>query len=158
LDDIRLSLGNDDKVAIVIEGRKYLKKLLDSGIPKSAISLTGHSLGGYAAIELSEDFQLKSFVFNAAASVFSPRIKGPGPLLSTAYHIVGDGISSHMADNTSRTVRAFKNTTFLQTGFNHALSKFDQNDPTFGLWGTAKENALFIRFLKVATIPGVAAE
>jgi hypothetical protein len=158
VDNFHLSIGNDDSVDLVKEGRKYVKKLIDSGIPVSKISLTGHSLGGYAALKVSQEFSVKSFVFNPAASALRPVTNGPGPLLSTVYHIVGDAISSHMADNTSTIIRAYKNSTFLQTVFNHALARFDDNDPIFGFWGAKMENDLFIKDMKksdVKPIPGI---
>jgi hypothetical protein len=150
MDDIRIAMGKDDSVELVKEGRKYMQILLDSGIPSSQISLTGHSLGGYAALKLSQEFGLRSFVFNPAAPASSPITTGPGPLTSSTYHIVGDGISSHMADNTSRIIRAYKNTNFFQTGFNHALARFDENDPIYGFWELSSEIELFLNDVKIA--------
>jgi hypothetical protein len=142
-DDLMLATGNDQYVSIVKEGNEYIERLINMGIPKNRISLTGHSLGGYAALKVSDKYDINSFVFNAAATATNPIKKGPGPKYSTNYHIVGDGISSHMGDDTSVIIRAYKNTTFFKTPWNHELARFLEGDPTYGFWDGKKENQLF---------------
>jgi hypothetical protein len=148
-DDILLATGNDQYVSIVEEGNKYIDALLERGIQGSQISLTGHSLGGYAALKVSDKHDIKSFVFNAAAPATNPVKFGPGKI-SYNYHIVGDGVSSHMGDKTSNIVRAYKKTTFFKTLWNHELDRFFENDPTYGFWNAEKENRMFQRDKEVA--------
>jgi len=142
-DDLMLAIGSAERVEIVKEGNAYIEKLLKAGIPKDRISLTGHSLGGYAALKVSDKYDINSFVFNAAAPPTHPITKGPGPKYSTNYHIVGDGISSHMGDDTSVVIRAYKKTTFFNTGWNHELKRFYEGDKTYGFWDAKRENGLF---------------
>jgi hypothetical protein len=142
-DDLMLAIGSGERVEIVKEGNAYIEKLLKAGIPKDRISLTGHSLGGYAALKVSDKYDINSFVFNAAAPPTHPITKGPGPKYSTNYHIVGDGISSHMGDDTSIVIRAYKKTTFFNTGWNHELKRFYEDDKTYGFWDAKRENRLF---------------
>lgn len=144
-DDFLLSLGLESYVTQIQEGNKLIQSLLDSGIDKSKITITGHSLGGYSANSVANTNKIKSVTFNAAAPPTAPVISGAGSEYSTNYHIVGDLISSHTSDENALTIRANKNTNFFNTAWNHTLARFYEDDPTYSFWSAERENSLYNR-------------
>ena len=143
IDDFYLTIGDESSVKLIREGNELIKSLINSGIDKSKISLTGHSLGGYAANSVGRENMINAIVFNAAAPPTAPILSGGAYL--TNYHIVGDIISSHNDDKNGLTIRANKNTNFLNSVWNHGLDRFYADDPTFSFWDATRENSLFNR-------------
>jgi len=145
VDDFLLTLGQEPAVEQIKEGNILINTLLASGIDKSKITLTGHSLGGYSANSIGKTNGIQTVTFNAAAPPTAPVTTGGGKELSTNYHIVGDLISSHTSDDNALTIRANKNTNFFSTVWNHGLDRFYADDPTYSFWDSTKENSLFNR-------------
>lgn len=66
----------------------------------------GHSLGGTAATCMAIKFpNSRSISFNGGAAPTNPVIVGPGASRATHYHIVGDLISTHMAQSAAKVIR-----------------------------------------------------
>lgn len=70
------------------------------------VTFSGHSLGGAAAMCLATKFPNSlAVVYNAAAPPTNPVLSGPGPHRAVHYHVMGDGISSHMSPDAATIVR-----------------------------------------------------
>lgn len=70
------------------------------------IVFAGHSLGGTASVCLCMKYpNSRAISFNGGAAPTNPVYNGPGPGRATHYHIVGDLISTHMAESACRVVR-----------------------------------------------------
>lgn len=150
IDDFYLAIGAESSVELIKEGNELIESLLNAGIDKNRISLTGHSLGGYAANSVGRANSINSITFNAAAPPTYPI--DDVNLISTNYHIVGDIISAHMSDKGGLVIRANKNTNFFNTVWNHGLDRFYADDFTFSFWDANMENSLFKRDQSLATL------
>lgn len=155
------SIGKND-ISLVQDTDRILHKLVRAGISTANIAIGGHSLGGYAALVISMRYQLQCCVFNAAAPPTNPVLIGPGPLLATHYHIVGDIISSHMLGSVAEIIRVDKNHNyFFSPIWAHSTDRFFEKDETLGFMNSDQEDVLFMaigglgRYLQV--IPGVPA-
>jgi hypothetical protein len=112
LDDKNLAVRAVKELAIVAEGRIVVQELINAGVLGVNICFSGHSLGkersdlgGAAAMILATVYGGTCVVFNAAAPPTAPTILGPGPGKAVHYHIVGDMISSHMANSAATVIR-----------------------------------------------------
>jgi hypothetical protein len=94
--------------ALAVEVENILQYFQIAGISISAMTIGGHSLGGYTAICIASRFNMKCVGFNAAAPVSFPVLLGPGKEKSTLYHIVGDLISCSINSDTNTVIRAEK--------------------------------------------------
>ncbi len=172
--DFMQDLFDDFIIAKIIEGQitllqqvqEFLQtKIFPLGYKPSQILFTGHSLGGYVALQLATIYATRCAVFNPAAPPLNPITHlGPGNLLGTCYHIVGDGISSHISDDQVEVLRAYKGSDFKNTIFNHSTDRFFESDPTYDFYTAGDEDILWKLFtfaarllnpdLPIASIPG----
>ena len=100
LDDVQLALriGTDANmdVGLVSETKGVMDKLIKLMGSASRVTLTGHSLGGWAAVHTRVAYPgARSVVFNGAAPPTNPVL-----VPDVAYHIAGDIISAHAAGAT----------------------------------------------------------
>lgn len=172
--DFMQDLFDDFIIAKIIEGQitllqqvqQFLEtKIFPLGYKPNQILFTGHSLGGYVALQLATIYATRCAVFNPAAPPLNPISHlGPGNLLGTCYHIVGDGISSHISDDQVEVLRAYKGGDFKNTLFNHSTDRFFESDPTYDFYTAGDEDTLWKLFtfaarllkpdLPIASIPG----
>jgi hypothetical protein len=106
LDDIQLSgvIGGDrSDLQIVKFGSILVESLLKR---EYSITVCGHSLGGFAAIELAKKFPQieRAVAFNGAAPITSI-YTGAGFNRSRFYHVVGDLISCNMEKANCEVIR-----------------------------------------------------
>jgi hypothetical protein len=120
-DDVSIAGIKSLPVTLIREGRAILSQLKSKNI-----TLTGHSLGGYAAQSLAEDFKLKCVVFNPAAPASSPPKIGSGKGNSFVYHIVGDLISTHTDPNKNTVMRVDYGYDYSNTLKAHSMNMFMQ--------------------------------
>lgn len=100
LDDVQLALriGTDANldVSLVTETKAVMDKLIKLMGSAARVTLTGHSLGGWAAVQTRVAYPgSRSIVFNGAAPPTNPVL-----VPDVAYHIAGDIISAHAAGAT----------------------------------------------------------
>jgi len=117
------------------EATKILKEL------KGTTTLTGHSLGGYAALKLAKENNLKCCVFNAGTSPKAPVTTGPGKD-GICYHIVGDLISTYISDSACEVVRVDLGLSPLDTLYAHDIDRFSGGDKVKGFLTANQENDL----------------
>jgi hypothetical protein len=131
LDDVLLTTGVKD-VSLVNEASDTINYMKSQKVAATEITVTGHSLGGYAAQVVSEKFKTRCVAFNPAASSVNPPKVGPGKELSTVYHIVGDLISSHPDPSKNNVVRIDLGYKFHATIGAHGTENFLQREKMGG--------------------------
>jgi hypothetical protein len=148
-DDAIIAANIDYELSLFSEVNDVMTSvIIPQGYRASQLLFTGHSLGGFVALQLATAYTARCAVFNAAA----PPTKdfgaiGPGRLLATAYHIVGDGISSHINDENIEVIRAYQGYGFVQTISAHKTSNFYEGKEVYGFWTAGDENILWKMFM-----------
>jgi hypothetical protein len=123
-DDLVIA-SNYGQTSLEKEGKKILDKLNGSTI------LTGHSLGGYAALKLAKENNLKCCAFNPGTSPKNPITEGPGKD-GIVYHIVGDVLSAYISDAACEVIRVDMGLSPLDTLYAHSLDRFEGGDKVYG--------------------------
>ena len=114
-------------VSLVVETKSIMTKLVELTGTESRITLTGYSLGGWAAVQTGIAHpSATTVVFNGAAPPTNPVLVG-SPALNYAYHIGGDIVSSHVGKGPA-VVRVDKGYSFGQLD-SHMLDRFLVSDP-----------------------------
>ena len=134
-DDIIIAT-NYGQTSLEKEGNAVLNKLTGKVI------LTGHSLGGYAALKLAKSNDLECCVFNPGTSPKNPITTGPGSK-GIAYHIVGDMISAYIKDEACEVVRVDLGLSPLDTLYAHSLDRFEGGDEVKGYLTAQEENDIY---------------
>jgi len=118
-DDLQIAFGANCNLQILNEAIPLLRELYSTGY---RITLSGHSLGGKAALCLGHMPGVVNVVaLNAGAPVTNPDYKGPG--IGTHYHIVGDVISTHVYGMNIVRVTKRKDINWLDPWF-HSTDRF----------------------------------
>lgn len=142
VDDIQLAFGTDD-TSLVREMSTLCDKILELRNVPGSIVLTGHSLGGWAAVQTALTHPgTRSVTFNGAAPPTNPLTTMPSSG-GRAYHIGGDVVSSHARDAT----RADKGYAFLGAASeSHSLDRFYARDPVplLGMLSADEEQLLWL--------------
>lgn len=102
-DDLNIALEGPNWVSLIKEGDQIIKELNKE---QKKVSVGGHSLGGYSALYLGEQYKLETLALNPAATANAPMMYGAGQDLATTYHVAGDHISSNGNDQYSKIIRA----------------------------------------------------
>lgn len=125
LDDIEIAFGEGCDLQIRIEAKYILEDMVSQGY---RVVLCGHSLGGRAAICLSDlPGVINTVALNAGAPATNPDTKsGGGP--GTHYHIVGDFISTHVYNMETVRVQMQFPVDWLDL-WNHSTNRFLGGDP-----------------------------
>jgi hypothetical protein len=139
-DDLRIGGFMSGEISIDQETRNAVAEVLKK-TSKENIVLTGHSLGGRAAMTVAGQYGLKAVVFNPAAPILNPLTKGPGADKAVAYHIVGDLISSHVSPKAGEVIRVNQGYNVLQTLSAHKLENFYDDKPTHSFYSVDQEDA-----------------
>lgn len=138
-DDIQLAFGTSD-TSLVREMSTLCGKILELRNVPGSIILTGHSLGGWAAVQTALTHPgTRSCTFNGAAPPTNPLTTSSG----RAYHIGGDVVSAHARDAT----RADKGYSFLAAASEcHSLDRFYARDtvPLLGMLSADDEQLLWL--------------
>ena len=125
MDDIKLSRGGDDLI-IVENSKTIIESLFSLGYN---ITITGHSLGGFAAFKLIEIFPniIRGVSFNGAAPILGGPYIGSGQK-TRFYHIVGDVVSTHMDHTTCELIRVKigKEVNWDKTVYYHSIDRFTE--------------------------------
>jgi hypothetical protein len=151
-DDLRIAGLLNGLITIEREARVAVKKILNND-PSAVIQMTGHSLGGRCALTIAAEFNLQAVVFNPAAPFTNPLSKGPGPEKAVSYHIIGDGISSHVKGSAAEVIRVDMNYNVLQTVSAHTMDNFYGDKKVYGFYSAQQEDA----FLNLTTTLAMAA-
>lgn len=138
-DDLRIGGFMSGEISIDQEVRKEVNNLLKK-TDRESIVLTGHSLGGRAAMTVAGEYGLKAVVFNPAAPIMNPLTKGPGAAKAVAYHITGDIISSHVSPDAGEVIRVNQGYNVLQTLSAHKLENFYDSKPTHSFYSVDQED------------------
>lgn len=131
VDDVLLTGGVQD-VSLVTEASETIDFMKAKGVSAPEITVTGHSLGGYASQVVAEKYQTRCVAFNPAASFVNPPKVGPGKELSTVYHIAGDIISSHPDPSKNDVVRIDLGYNYHGTIGAHGTENFLKRDKMGG--------------------------
>lgn len=154
LDDVKIGSGRLSKNTFLSkEIRAVIRTLFPNLQPNEQIDpdqllLTGHSLGGFVAIQLASEFKVTGVSFNGAGTVVSPTNFGQQQNIYH-YHIVGDFISTHVSNQTANVTRAMKKSfsgTFFDIRAHSISSFFVGTDPTQKLLTADEEQDLFTRW------------
>lgn len=151
-DDLRIAGLLNGLNTIEREARVAVKKILNND-RQAVIQMTGHSLGGRCALTIAAEFNLQAVVFNPAAPFMSPLTKGPGPEKAVSYHIIGDGISSHVKGSAAEVIRVDMNYNVLQTVSAHTMDNFYGDKKVYGFYSAQQEDS----FLNLITTIAMAA-
>ena len=133
-DDLVIA-SNYGQTSLEKEGKRILDKL------KGTTIITGHSLGGYAALKLAKENNLKCCAFNPGTSPKNPIKTGPGKD-GIVYHIVGDLLSAYISDDACEVVRVDMGLSPLDTLYAHSLDRFEGGDKVNGFLTGEQEEAL----------------
>jgi hypothetical protein len=133
-DDLRIGGILNGENTIEAEARKTVSKI------NGNILICGYSLGGRAALTIAKEFNLQACVFNPVGPFSSPLVDGPGPKNAVAYHIVGDGISSHIDPNAAEVVRVDQGFNVFETLDAHKMANFSTSQPTFNFYSVDQED------------------
>jgi len=107
------------------------------------IIVCGHSLGGEAAFCIAKKFpQIYSVSFNGAAPMSGGIFEGAGVEKSTAYHIVGDVVSTHISSASCKVFRIKLEPRRVNWGdpfYYHSTSRFYEHGRKYTLWSAQDE-------------------
>lgn len=149
-----LDIFDDARIGHLLSGSQSIDqevRQVVSRIPVSGhIRITGHSLGGRAALTIAYERKLEAVVFNPAAPFLNPISKGPGPAKATAYHISGDLISSSISPEAAEVIRVDQGYTPFQVLDAHSLKTFKNDVPTFGFHSIDQEDVYIYSTLALA--------
>lgn len=124
------------------EVRKIAEKYQDTGVV-----FAGHSLGGTAALCLSEIFNNSRAVsFNPGGAATNPITEGPGPDKATVYHIVGDVISTHIAPSAANVIRIEKRDSVFGSTKPHDSTNILANSGEWKEVSADEEDALYAKW------------
>jgi hypothetical protein len=68
-----IAINKQQRIPRIIEVERVINQIIQSGVPRDKIILTGHSLGAYVAAKISKDMGIHAMVFNIASSVADDR-------------------------------------------------------------------------------------
>ena len=145
LDDVKLSLGAGCRLSITQSGKKVMDQLQGYDI-----IVCGHSLGGTAAFCLAKEYGCRGISFNGAAPIVGGAFTGTQ--MCTAYHIVGDIISTHI-DGYTCTVYRYKiggEVNWGDPGYYHSSERFFGNEGV--LWSAQQEQDDMQRYVFDSTV------
>jgi hypothetical protein len=148
-DDLRIGGFMSGEISIDQEVRNEVNTLLKK-VDRGSIVLTGHSLGGRAAMTVAGEYGLKAVVFNPAAPIMNPLTKGPGAAKAVAYHISGDLISSHVSPDAGEVIRVNQGYNVLQTLSAHKLENFYDTKPTHSFYSVDQEDVYMYSSIALA--------
>lgn len=135
-DDLVIGEIVPGRITLDDEVRQMLKT-----VPQNAeVTLTGHSLGGRAAMTVAAENDVKAVVFNPAAPFNNPLRKGPGVKKATVYQISGDLISSHVDPKAGELIRVNQGYTPLDTAEAHKMNNFSNTAETYSFRSVDQED------------------
>ncbi len=67
LQDVNIAIGKNERVTRIQEGSILITGILKN-VEKKNLLITGHSLGGFVGVNLSEKFNIRSVLFNIGCS------------------------------------------------------------------------------------------
>ena len=142
VDDITLAFGTNDTL-LGREMSTLCGKILELRNVPASIVLTGHSLGGWAAVQTALAYPgTRTCTFNGAAPPTNP-LTTTTSSGGHAYHIGGDVVSAHVRGAT----RVNKGYSFLAaTSECHSLDRFYARDPVplLGMLSADEEQLLWL--------------
>ncbi len=150
-DDARIAGFMGGEITIDQEARKAVNKIR-AGDKGASILITGHSLGGRAALTVAKEQDLKAVVFNPAAPFINPLTNGPGSDKATSYHINGDLISSHVSPDATEVIRVDMGYNPFQTIDAHTMSNFYGDKPVYGFKSVDQEDVFLHANLALAAL------
>ena len=161
LDDTVIAglIGNDKcALQIVQEVEKFVKDFIERGFCE--IIVCGHSLGGEAAFCLAQKYQeiTRAISFNGAAPASGGIFEGAGRERSTAYHIVGDVVSTHISDaqcHVSRIKLVEPNpTNWGDPFYYHSTDRFYNHQRQYVFWTPQQEQEDIQDYVYNSTVTG----
>ena len=72
LQDVNIAIGKNERVTRIQEGSIMIHNILRN-VEKKNLLITGHSLGGFVGVNLSEKFNVRSVLFNIGCSPLDPK-------------------------------------------------------------------------------------
>lgn len=144
-DTVIAGLIGSDRCAlqIVSEVEKFVQEFIDRGFCE--IIVCGHSLGGEAAFCLAQKFPeiTRAISFNGAAPASGGTFEGAGIERSTAYHIVGDVVSTHISSDRCKVLRIKlyepNPTDWGDPFYYHATDRFYNHQRKYTFWTAQQE-------------------
>lgn len=121
VDDLTIAGYSNIPITLLKEGRDMIKDI--AGKTKN-ITIVGHSLGGYSAQVLAEEYGVGCVAFNPAAPSLKPPKIGSGVGKSYVYHVVGDLVSTHTDPNKNTIVRIDTGLKYENTLKAHKMDSF----------------------------------
>lgn len=73
VNDYSIAINKNERIPRIIETERVINRIIDSGVARNRLILTGHSLGGYVAAKISKDMGIRAIVFNIASSIADDR-------------------------------------------------------------------------------------
>jgi hypothetical protein len=161
LDDTVIAglIGKDKcALAIVKDVEKFVQEFIDRNFCE--IIVCGHSLGGEASFCLAQKYPqiTRSISFNGAAPASGGVFQGAGKEKSTAYHIVGDVVSTHISDDRC-TVKRIKLVERYPTNWGdpfyyHSTDRFYYEARKYVFWTAQQEQEDMQDYVYHSTING----
>lgn len=139
-------------ISLVREAEPYIKQLVRE-VGRGKVSVGGHSLGGFTAMILGARFKIETISWNGGAPPTKPVLTGPGPKLATAYHIMGDLVSTHVGPNAAKVIRVDKGSTSFGVLWPHSTDRFLKEDPTTGLIDATTEDRAWVEWSAQLPLP-----
>jgi hypothetical protein len=72
LQDVNIAIGKNERVSRIQEGSIMINNILRN-VEKKNLLITGHSLGAFAGVNLSEKFNVRAVLFNIGSSPLDSR-------------------------------------------------------------------------------------
>jgi len=160
LDDTVIAglIGDDKcKLHIVQDVEPFVKEFIDRGFCE--IILCGHSLGGEAAICLGTRFPqvTRVITFNGAAPASGGIFPGAGRERTTAYHIVGDVVSTHIDESSCKVFRIKllepDPTNWGDPFYYHSTERFYYHARKYDFWSAQQEQEDMQDYVYNSTVP-----
>lgn len=160
LDDAVIAgLIGDDKCSlqIVKDVEVFVKDFIDRGFCE--IIICGHSLGGEAAICLATMYPqvTRAISFNGAAPASGGNFEGAGIERTTAYHIVGDVVSTHIDQETCKVFRIKllepNPTDWGDPLYYHSTDRFYYHGRKYEFWSAQREQEDMQDYVYHSTVP-----
>lgn len=151
-DDVILALLERVTLGLITPGLPYeahftVEKLRGQGYSLDKMMIGGHSLGGYSAFKVARQYSIRACSFNGAGCLLNPLYEGPGPLMATHYHVLGDLVSTHVSINAAKIVRVKKYNDWQLAYVEHDWRRFLKDDPTLGFITADDEQNWMYQFM-----------